>query len=586
MANEVEIVVKSTDRTRGGFDSARTGSDRLGSSLRRVRDTAAGFLSANVIQSGFSAITGFIGESTTAASDLNEALSKSNTVFGLAGGAIEEWASGAASSIGLAKGAALDAAGGFGNMFVQLGIGQAEAANMSTSITDLGADFASFHNADITEVLDAQSAAFRGEYDAVQRFVPLINAAAVEQKAMAQTGKENKAELTAQDKALATYALMVEGAGDAMGDFERTSDGAANSQRIAAAEMENAQAVLGEKLMPVTMALTKAKLALATILVEKIIPAFQAMGRWVSENKELVAAAAIGIMAALVPAFLAWAAGAAAAAAATLLAAAPFILIGLAVAALAYLIITHWDTIRDATTTAFEAVRNAIATAFNWVRQNWPLLLAILTGPIGGAVLLIVRHWGTIRDGFTAVKNWIFARVGDIAGFIRGLANTIGRIGSGMWAGLKGGLISVVNWIIDRLNQIIGAYNNTIGRLPGTPTVDEIGHVGGGGSGTSPGKTSRPGGIGGRAQGGLGSGLKVVGEHGRELVSLGAGGRVFSNADSENMLAAGGGGGGTMRLLIDSAGSRLDDLLVQIIRRSIRDNHGGDVQAALGFQRG
>jgi hypothetical protein len=116
--------------------------------------------------------------------------------------------------------------------------------------------------------------------------------------------------------------------------------------------------------------------------------------------------------------------------------------------------------------------------------------------------------------------------------------------------------------------------------------VDEIGHVGGGGSGTSPGKTSKPGGIGGRAQGGLGSGLKVVGEHGRELVSLGAGGRVFSNADSENMLAAGGGGGGTMRLLIDSAGSRLDDLLVQIIRRSIRDNHGGDVQAALGFQRG
>src|SRR5690606_35639427 len=148
----------------------------------------------------------------------------------------------AAQNLGLAKGAALDAAGGFGNMFDQLGLTESASADMSKEIIGLAADFSSFHNADITEVLEAQSAAFRGEYDSLQRFLPLMSAATVEQKAMAMTGKENAGELTAQEKALATYQLMLEGAGAAQGDFAATSDQAANSQRIAAAEMENMRA--------------------------------------------------------------------------------------------------------------------------------------------------------------------------------------------------------------------------------------------------------------------------------------------------------------------------------------------------------
>jgi hypothetical protein len=254
-----------------------------------------------------------------------------------------------------------------------------------------------------------------------------------------------------------------------------------------------------------------------------------------------------------------------AAAIATIAAAAPFILLGAVIAAFAYLVITHWDTIRNTTVTVFEAVRNAIATAFNWVRQNWPLLLAILTGPIGLAVLAIITHWQTIKDGISSLKNWIT------------------RTASNMWDGLKGGLRAVVNWIIDRLNTLISAYNNTVARLPGVGEIDELRHLGSG-SGTNPRTTSRPGGIGGRAHGGVhGGGLVMVGERGRELLNLPAGSRVNPNANTEAMAR---GGGGVVVLRIDSGGSRLDDLLVQLLRRAIRDAHGGDVQAALGWQRG
>ncbi len=190
-------------------------------------------------------------KATDLASDTNESLSKVQTVFGDASASVEAFAATSATAFGLSRRSALDAAGTFGNAFTQMGIGEGVAADMSVTMSGLASDFASFHNADITQVLDAQAAAFRGEFDALQRFVPMINAATVEQRALADTGKESSKELTQQEKALATYALMMEGAGAAAGDFARTQDGLANQERIAAAEAENAAAVFGQNLIPI-----------------------------------------------------------------------------------------------------------------------------------------------------------------------------------------------------------------------------------------------------------------------------------------------------------------------------------------------
>lgn len=202
-------------------------------------------------------IVDFGADAVSAASDLNETMSKSNTIFAQNGAAIAAWASQGANNFGLSKQAALEAAAGFGNLFDQLGFGGKQTAEMSTSLVELAADFASFSNADITQVLDAQAAAFRGEYDALQRFVPTMNAAAIEQKALEQTGKRTTASLTLQEKALATNTLMMEGAGAATGDFDRTSGQLANQQRILKANLDNATAALGEKLTPAVTELVK-----------------------------------------------------------------------------------------------------------------------------------------------------------------------------------------------------------------------------------------------------------------------------------------------------------------------------------------
>lgn len=195
-------------------------------------------------------------KSFDAASDLNESFSKVSTVFGVAAKDIDAFSKTAAKSLGLSRQEALDAAGTFGNMFTQIGIAAPAAAGLSKEMIQLATDLGSFHNADITEVINAQSSAFRGEYDALQRFIPTINAATVEQKALAMTGKASTKELTLQEKALAVQKLMMEGAGAATGDFARTADGAANKQRILNATAKDASATLGEKLAPIVEKVT------------------------------------------------------------------------------------------------------------------------------------------------------------------------------------------------------------------------------------------------------------------------------------------------------------------------------------------
>lgn len=225
-------------------------------------------LMAGAVGAGTAALGGAVYSAkqfVNAASDQEEALNKNRVIFGDNARAIEAWANTADTSLGLSKRAALDATGTFGNLFTQLNISTGEAQKMSTSIVGLAADFASFHNADITQVIEAQTAAFRGEYDALQRFVPTINAATVNQKALEMgLGKTTK-ELDAQDKALATYRLIIEGAGAAQGDFARTSGELANQQRILDAQMENLRANIGSALVP---AFAKATTALNEFLDE------------------------------------------------------------------------------------------------------------------------------------------------------------------------------------------------------------------------------------------------------------------------------------------------------------------------------
>lgn len=224
--------------------------------------------------------------------------------------------------------------------------------------------------------------------------------------------------------------------------------------------------------------------------------------------------------------------------------------IGLVIAAVAGLVAVlviaykKSDTFRRIVNGAFSAVTNAARAAFGWLKKNWPLVLAILTGPVGLAVLFITRKWDAIIDG------------------LRGAKNRIGGIASGMWDGIKDAFRSALNWII-------GKWNGLEFRIPSIDThIPGVGKVGGFSLGTPN--------IGYLASGGFGlpGRTYLTGENGPELIRFGPGGGFVT---PNNQLTGAGVGTSELR---DLAG-RLLDLLATLMQDEISSSNRGLKRRAL-----
>lgn len=200
----------------------------------------------------------------TAASDLNETVSKSTVVFGKNAASVQAWAKTSSKAFGMSENAALGAASTYGNLFVSLGLAEDQSAKMSTKLVELAGDLASFNNIDPTEALDALRSGLVGETEPLKRLGVNMNEATLKAQALKMgLVATTKEALDPAVKAQAAYALILEQTTTAQGDFARTSDGLANQQRILNAEWENAQASLGQTLLP---AMTEAVTVLNNML--------------------------------------------------------------------------------------------------------------------------------------------------------------------------------------------------------------------------------------------------------------------------------------------------------------------------------
>ncbi|MDP8928676.1 MAG: hypothetical protein M3O70_08910 [Actinomycetota bacterium] len=454
----------------------------LGKSLKGIGGMAAGAVGTIVKVGAAAAAAGAVAaasfgvKAVKAASDLNETLSKSNTIFKDNAGAIEKWANGAATNIGQSKTQALEAASTFGNMFDQLGIGSDQAAKMSTSMVELASDFASFHNADVTQVLEAQTAAFRGEYDAVQRFVPTINAAAVEQKALAMGLAGSTKELTQQHKALATQQLLLEGAGEATGDFERTSDSLANQTRILKARFEDFSAKLGTKLLPIAEKVAQwagrvmpRVFGAAEVAVDRLLGVVAAFGDWWAANGPAIVqkAAAIGeTISTTVAAALRWLGEWWAANGPTVIATAQAIweaikTIASVVVSVVATVIEHWGTIGPVIAvaagliaTALQTIATTVVSVVTTVKEHWGTIGPVIAVVAGLIATVFIPHW--VALGAAAVVNsatnaaaWVSTQVAAIKAAVVHSAQVVkmiaGWVKTGAAALLHAGKV-VVGW--------------------------------------------------------------------------------------------------------------------------------------------
>jgi hypothetical protein len=401
--SDAERAIKGTEST---FSTSAKNMAKVGAGI------AAGF----AIDFALEQVTASVG----IASDLAESMNKVDVAFGESADSMKRFIENA-NSIGLSDRAASALAGNLGVLGGQLGLADAASASMAESILTLGADLGSFNNLGTEDVVERIQKAMTGELDGMRALTPALNAAAVEQRALADSGKATADELTAQERAMATLALITEQSSDAMGDFTETSDSAANQQKILSSEMEDMQASLGEKLLPLWESFQR-------ILLEDVLPALETFGQWIAENIPPIYEEY------LEPVFTA---------------------AGELIRSFVELGMLLWEQFGQH---IVRIAQNYLGTLLGIVRG----LLDALRGVIQVVTALIKGDWAGVWEGLKRIASGVFAAVrAYVSGFlehVRAIFGVVADVLSAPFEKMRDAAISV-------FNAIARAWNNTVGKL-------------------------------------------------------------------------------------------------------------------------
>ena len=243
MANIVEIIIKATDKASATLGKTQGNIQQIGASLTKVGVGLTAGVTLPLLAVGKASIS--------AASDLSEALSKVNVVFGDSADEITAWSEQSADAFGLSRAQALAAAGTFGNLFATMGNSQEASSQMSRDLVQLSADLGAFNDIDPTLVLDKLRAGITGESEPLKSLGILLTQANVEAKALEMGLGDLAGNFTAAEITTARYALIMEQSATAQGTFARESESLPVVMAKMKAELGDAAASIGENLLPI-----------------------------------------------------------------------------------------------------------------------------------------------------------------------------------------------------------------------------------------------------------------------------------------------------------------------------------------------
>lgn len=131
----------------------------------------------------------------------------------------------------------------------------------------------------------------------------------------------------------------------------------------------------------------------------------------------------------------------------------PWILLIVALIVVVALIIKYWDEI-------WEFITGILNKIGNFIKENWPLILALITGPIGLLVLFVARNFDKIKRIvmriFNAIKDFfieVFDTIKDIfqgvLDFVTDLWDTGFNLVKDTLTGIFNGISEVISTVID-----------------------------------------------------------------------------------------------------------------------------------------
>lgn len=182
-------------------------------------------------------------------SDLAEVENVVDVTFSTMSDQVDKFAKSAAKNFGLSETMAKQYAGTFGAMAKAFGFGEQQAYEMSTALTSLAGDVASFYNLSQDEAYTKLKSVFTGETESLKDLGIVMTQTALDAYAMANGYGKTTSAMTEQEKVALRYKFVLGQLSLAQGDFARTSDSWANQTRLMALQTQSIMASIGQGLI-------------------------------------------------------------------------------------------------------------------------------------------------------------------------------------------------------------------------------------------------------------------------------------------------------------------------------------------------
>lgn len=245
MAADGSVIIDTRMDTSGvqnGVSAIRQSFNGLGSVVKKI-----GILIGGAFAIG--KLAQFGKECVELGSNLTEVQNVVDVTFTTMSDKVNEFAKNAMTSAGLSEKMAKRYVGTFGAMSKSFGFSEAQAYDMSTALTQLTGDVASFYNISQDEAYTKLKSVFTGETETLKDLGVVLTQNALDQYALANGYGKTTSAMTEQEKVALRLAFVQKQLSTASGDFIRTSDSWANQVRVMQLQLQSLKATVGQGLI-------------------------------------------------------------------------------------------------------------------------------------------------------------------------------------------------------------------------------------------------------------------------------------------------------------------------------------------------
>lgn len=169
-----------------------------------------------------------------------------DTTFPTMSKSVDAWAKNAMGSFGMSETMAKQYIGTLGAMSKSMGFAEQTAFDMSSAVTGLTGDVASFYNLSAEESFNKLKAIWTGETESLRSIGVLMSQTNLDQYALNNGFGKTTVSMTEQEKVMLRYRYVMSSLSDATGDFAKTSGSWANQIRVLTLQWQQFKATMGQ----------------------------------------------------------------------------------------------------------------------------------------------------------------------------------------------------------------------------------------------------------------------------------------------------------------------------------------------------